>query len=112
MSDLSDMNTLSEVLQLLGDRAIPEFRFTGRGLAGEGGRSYQPKELQIIKVYRFEGGSDPADMSVVYVFETNDHAYGYSLNAYGVYDNQGQAYDNFIREVPEKDHDEQLLFLL
>lgn len=51
-------------------------------------------------------------MAVVYVFETKEDAYGYSINAYGTYDNQAEGYDNFLREVPEKDRDEQLLFVL
>jgi hypothetical protein len=109
---MSDMSTLTEVLERLQERSIPEFRFSEKGLAAKGDRFYQPRDLEIIKVYRFEGASDPGDLSIVYVFETRDGEYGYSLNAYGVYDDQGQAYDNFIREVPEKDHGEQLLFLL
>jgi hypothetical protein len=112
MSNLSTMNTLSEVLNKLRERGIPEFQFTDKGFSDGSTRFYQPKELEIIKVYRFEGASDPEDMAVVYVFETKEDAYGYSINAYGTYDNQAEGYDNFLREVPEKDRDEQLLFVL
>jgi hypothetical protein len=39
---------------------------------------------------------------------------GYSLDAYGTYSNHDdeKGYDNFIRMIPEKDHDTQLLFEL
>lgn len=112
MSDLSDMSTLSEVMGYLEKRGVPAFRFTEKGLTSDDTRYYRPGDLVIVKVYRFEGESDPSDLSVVYVFESGDQRYGYSVNAYGVYDDQGEAYDNFIREVPERDHNGQLLFEL
>jgi hypothetical protein len=112
MSDLSDMSTLSEVLDRLEKRGVPAFRFTERGLTADDSLYYRPADLSIVKVYRFEGESDPSDGSVVYVFEAGDKHYGYSVNAYGVYDDQGAAYDNFIREVPERGHEGQLLFEL
>lgn len=109
---MSDMSTLSEVVDRLEKRGVAAFTYTDQGLTADKARFYRSADLQIVKVYRFEGASDPSDMSIVYVFETGDKTYGYSLNAYGVYDDEGQAFDNFIREVPEKDHDEQLLFSL
>jgi hypothetical protein len=109
---MDDMSTLSEVMDRLQAREIPEFRYSGRGFSADEARYYQPADLQIVKVYRFEGESDPSDLSILYVFETVDKRHGYSLNAYGVYDDEGQGYDNFIREVPEKGHGEQLLFTL
>jgi hypothetical protein len=109
---MSEMNTLSEVLQTLDNNQIPEFRFTGTSFTGGDGIQYQSTDLVIIKVFRFEGDSDPSDMSVVYVFETKDRVRGYSVNAYGVYDDWGGNYDNFIRQVPERGHDEQVAFTL
>ncbi|HTJ12393.1 MAG TPA: hypothetical protein VL547_10230 [Dinghuibacter sp.] len=109
---MSEMSTLTEVLNRLAERGIPELNYTQNGMTADDTRFYRPADLLIIKVYRFEGASDPSDMSIVYVFETTDDRYGYSLNAYGVYDDQGAAYDNFIREVREKNHGEQLLFEL
>jgi hypothetical protein len=113
MADLSGMNTLSEIMDVLQEKQVPEFLFTDRGFTLDHQRHFGASELQIIKVYRFEGSSDPSDMSVLYVLETRDGGQkGYSLNAYGVYDDQGEAYSNFIREIPEKGHGEQLLFEL
>jgi hypothetical protein len=110
MADLSGMTTLSEVMDRLREKGIPEFLFTQEGFTVDRQRHFPAADLQIIKVYRFEGSSDPSDMSVIYVLETGSGQKGYSLNAYGVYDDQGQAYANLIREIPEKDHGEQLLF--
>ena len=113
MANQSGMNTLSEIMNGLKHRDIPEFLFTDKGFTLDHQQFFGAPELQIIKVYRFEGASDPSDMSILYVLETRDSAQrGYSLNAYGVYDDQGQAYANLIREIPEKDHGEQLLFEL
>ena len=97
--------------QLL-EKKVPEFLFTDQGFTIDHQRHYGAGDLQIIKVYRFEGNSDPSDTSILYVLETKEGQKGYSLNAYGVYDNHGEDYDNFLREVPEKDHGEQLKFSL
>ncbi len=113
MSDSSEMNTVSEVMKKLQEINIRELIFTGsRGFTFDNNVFYQPDGLQIIKVYRFEGISDPSDMSIIYVMETTDGLRGYSLNAYGMYDNKGMDFDNFIRLVPEKGHGEQLQFEL
>lgn len=67
----------------------------------EGGRMYSPAQLTILKVYRFEGESDPADMSVVYAIRSHDGQHGFLVNAYGTYSNQDNPYyDDFIRNVP------------
>jgi hypothetical protein len=48
-------------------------------------RVYQPEQLQIVDFYRFEGITDPADMSVLYVIKTNDGIKGTLVDAYGAY---------------------------
>ena len=44
-----------------------------------------PDVLTIIEHHRFEGVSDPDDMSVVYGIEANDGTRGVLVDAYGVY---------------------------
>lgn len=44
-------------------------------------------ELSIVEHYRFEGASDPEDMSVVYAIESNDGIRGIIADAFGVYAN-------------------------
>ena len=46
-------------------------------------------------------------MSVIYVLEANDGLVGYSMDAYGVYsDHDDAAYDDFIRQIPTENRDE------
>ena len=114
MSDYkpSVMNTLSQILEKLRiKRQDNEFTITPQGFTTTSGKFYQPEELMIIKTYRFEGETDPGDMSVVYILEANDGTIGYTMDAYGVYSNHGDdGYDDFIRKIPVQDRDEQLIF--
>ena len=49
-----------------------------------------PKEFEIVKVYRFEGMSDPDDNSVLYAIRALHHdVKGTFINAYGVYSDDG-----------------------
>ena len=114
-STTASMNTTSEVLETLRLKKMDnEFRWTPEGFTAGKGKTYQPDELEIVKAFRFEGDSDPSDTAILYVFRANDGLTGYSLDAYGVYsshENEG-GYDNFIRQIPQAGHDEQLLFEL
>jgi hypothetical protein len=110
-----EMTTVSQVLAGLLEKGIGnEFCWTDKGMRFTDGTHYGPGEMMIIKVYRFEGISDPADMSVIYVIRTEDGKTGYSLNAYGAYSSHegDEGYDNFIRQIREASHEEQLLFSL
>lgn len=108
-----EMTTLSEVLEKLRVKKMDnEFRLTPEGFTAGKGKSYEPQELEIIKVFRFEGISDPSDMSIVYIIQANDGLIGYSLDAYGMYSEHEQDYDNFIRQIPTRGHEEELLFEL
>jgi len=109
------MLTVSQALGLLKARHMDlEFRWTPDGFTPGRGKYYQPEQLEIIKVLRFEGESDPSDMAVLYILRTRDGVIGYSLDAYGAYSSHEseEGYDNFIRRIPESNHAEQLLFEL
>lgn len=99
MSTSRSMTPLSVVLERLQEKGYGrELIITEAGaqITGEQ-RIYKPAELTIIKVYRFEGESDPADMSVVYAVRTADGEKGYLMNAYGTYSDQdNEYYDAFI----------------
>jgi hypothetical protein len=109
----TQMSTLSGVLEKLRVKKIDnEFKWTPDGFTVGKGKFYDASDLKIIKVYRFEGDSDPSDSSVLYIIEANDGLIGYSMDAYVVYSNhdEEEGYDNFIRNVPLEDREEQLLF--
>ena len=52
-----------------------------------GTREYRPEELTIRGYQRFEGVSDPDDMSIVYAIESKDGIRGTLVDAFGVYAN-------------------------
>lgn len=47
------------------------------------GKTFRPDELVIVEHHRFEGVSDPDDMSVLYVIEANDGTRGTIADAFG-----------------------------
>ena len=105
------MQTLSYVLEKLRmKRQDNEFVMDGEYFTTKNGNKYKPENLTIIKTYRFEGESDPADSSILYVIEANDGLIGYSLDSYGVYSDHDAAYDDFIRKIQVMDREEQLIF--
>jgi hypothetical protein len=48
-------------------------------------QAYGPDEVRIAEYYRFEGTSDPDDMSVVYALESRDGVRGILTDAFGSY---------------------------
>jgi hypothetical protein len=108
------MTTLSSVLNKLNGKGIDkDFKWTTNGFTLDGENCYQPDELMIVKVFRFEELKDPGDSCVLYLIESYDGAMGYVLDAYGVYSNHDEeGFVNAMRLMPKKDHSEQLLFEL
>ena len=67
----------------------------------DSGRTFKSEELTIVEHYRFEGASDPDDMSVVYAIESADGLKGIVADAFGLYANPdlGEFLENVkIRE--------------
>jgi hypothetical protein len=48
-------------------------------------RHFRPEDVKIRDYYRFEGTSDPDDMSVVYALEAQDGTRGILVDAFGPY---------------------------
>jgi hypothetical protein len=48
------------------------------------GNSYKADEVKIVNFFRFEGQTDPADASILYVIETADKSKGTLVDGYGV----------------------------
>lgn len=51
------------------------------------GKSFSPDQLTIVEHYRFEGVSDPDDLSVLYAVEATDGTRGTVADAFGPYAN-------------------------
>jgi hypothetical protein len=94
-----DMKTLSSCLNKVVKEGYTEnFKILEEGLKSlESDKIYQPDEVQIVNFFRFEGVSDPSDMSILYVIEANDNVKGTLIDAYGAYADQN--IDKFIKEV-------------
>ena len=103
------MTPLSKVIVRLEEKGYGrELHITEGGARfDDGGRLYHPNQLTIVKVYRFEGESDPADMSVAYAIRSGDGQRGFLVNAYGTYsDRDNPYYDDFIRSVPVEEQED------
>lgn len=62
-------------------------------------KTYTPNDVTIVDFYRFEGESNPDDMSILYAIETNDGVKGTISNSYGTYADAGV--DNFLKQVED-----------
>ena len=108
-----EMVPMSAILEKLRkQRYDNEFTMEGDAFIAPNGNKYLPENLLIIKTYRFEGDSDPADSSVLYVIEANDGLIGYVLDIYGAESNHDAAFDDFVRQIQVDGRDEQLIFTL
>jgi hypothetical protein len=81
--------TLSEAVEDLKRRGFTaNFEFLAKKFqAVDTGKSFIPEQLTIVEHHRFEGASDPDDMSIVYAIEAADGTRGILVDAYGVYAN-------------------------
>jgi hypothetical protein len=48
-------------------------------------KRYKPEDVSAVNFFRFEGISDPDDMSILYAIETSDGRKGTLVDAYGFY---------------------------
>jgi hypothetical protein len=97
----TEMDTLSSVLhdlKLKGQGS--EMLITTKGLVTLKGKNYRSHEIRILKTYRFEGESDPADQAIIYLVGANDGNEGYCMDAYGIYSSHTHdAYSEFIHNA-------------
>jgi hypothetical protein len=102
MQHPKEMPTLSQVLEKLKTKGLDtEFTFSDHGKLQAFGNVYTPTDLTIIKIFRFEGISDPADNAAIYLMEDSKGNKGYVLDAYGSYsDFDGASFDEFLKQIP------------
>lgn len=84
---IPEMKTMvSCINQLLIKGYTEDFKASERDiLALQHERLYSPEQIQVVNFFRFEGASDPADNSILYVIETDDGIKGTLTDAYGPY---------------------------
>jgi hypothetical protein len=60
------------------------FRIENKKLvASELNKKFDPAQIRIVNTYRFEGDTNPDDMSILYAIEAKSGERGLLVNAYG-----------------------------
>ncbi|MDC6352496.1 phosphoribosylpyrophosphate synthetase [Zeaxanthinibacter sp. PT1] len=82
--------SLSVAISALQEEGYTEdFNLSDDGLENKKRKTVHPAdELDVVKHYRFEGMSNPADNTVLYVIETKSGEKGLLVDAYGAYSGQ------------------------
>lgn len=96
---LTNMTDLEKCLDKLeSDGYTDQFKVEGGKLIDvTNNKKYKPKEVKAVNFYRFEGISNPDDMSILYAIETSDGRKGTLADAYGSYsDNETGEFMNQI----------------
>ncbi|UOG74845.1 hypothetical protein MTX78_22360 [Hymenobacter tibetensis] len=105
MQDKEEERSLVKVEETLkkggftADFRVSEGRLFTINTRDEQTKSYAPNEVVIVDFYRFEGESDPDDMSILYALETADGVRGTISSAYGTY-GDSDALD-FLKQVED-----------
>ena len=88
MSDKRYTNMVEAIEELEKRGFTANFEFLDQTFRDvDSGRTLKADELTIVEHHRFEGASDPDDMSVIYAIESDDGSKGIIADAFGVYAN-------------------------
>jgi len=101
---LTHMTDLEKCLNKLeGEGYTDQYRVEGGKLCDlTNNKKYKAKDVKAVNFYRFEGISNPDDMSILYAIETSDGRKGTLVDAYGMYsDDDTGAFMNQI-EINKK----------
>jgi len=95
----TEMTDLDRCIQRLGEKGYTDqYRVEkGKLISTKTKKKYKAKDVTAANFFRFEGISDPDDMSILYAIETEDGNRGTLVDAYGLYadDETGE----FMKEV-------------
>jgi hypothetical protein len=100
MVDPDEMLTMAGAIDALTGRGYTE-HFTlrrGRLRGAVSGKVFEPDEVALAEIYRFEGVSDPDDMAILYALEAPGGVRGTLADAFGVY--ADPAVGAFMAGVP------------
>lgn len=97
---------MKEALQDLKARGFTaNFEFVRKAFRDvNSGRTFKAGELAIVEHHRFEGASDPDEMSVIYAVESTDGIRGIVVDAFGTY--AAPELGAFLTKVPM--HEDQM----
>lgn len=85
MQDKEELTTLVKVEARLNNEGFTEdFRISeGRLCSLNSDKTYGVEDVRIVNFFRFEGETDPDDMSILYAIECSDGTKGTISNSYG-----------------------------
>ena len=85
---------------------VSNFHFeNGKLINNKTKKEYTPEDIYIVAENRYEGMSNPSDMSILYVIETNKDEKGTFLMGYGPTADLDTA--EFFNSIPEKNISDQ-----
>ncbi len=85
---MTHLSTLSEQMQALYERGYTlDLTIDGEKLKATdiAHQEYDPDEVHLDETFRFEGQSNPADMSILYAISLPDGEKGQLVDSYGAY---------------------------
>ena len=97
---LTNMTDMEKCVRRLEEKGYTEqFRVEKKVLQSltDKKKKYKPDDVKAVNFYRFEGTSNPDDMSILYAIETADGTKGTLIDAYGVYSDD--ATGAFMQDV-------------
>jgi len=88
--DINEPDTLVETLEQLKKEGFTyDFNLTAHALEVHNEEGIQltlsPDDFNIVKIFRFEGMTNPSDESILYAIESNIGLKGTILSSYGMY---------------------------
>ncbi len=97
--DKKDYETLSEAMTDLKKRGFDfDFEFKDSCLfCSSIGEKYEPGDLKIVEIHRFEGMTSPDDSSILYAIVAKNGEKGLIVDAYGAYADEHKS--AFLKDV-------------
>lgn len=102
MSDKVEERSMVNVTnRLFKDGYKTDFKVTDEGklTTMDSKETFGPDQVRIVDHYRFEGQSNPDDMSILYALETTTGLKGTISNSYGPYADENV--DTFLKQVED-----------
>jgi hypothetical protein len=97
-------DTLIEALTDLDKKGFTHnFHVNELGLSERKGEYFKPTDVKLIEFHRFEGITNPSDMSILYAIETNSGLKGTVVDSYGA--DGSEEISKFMNKAEQKQFD-------
>lgn len=105
MNKNNQYSTLVEALEELAKRGYTHnYRINQYGQLEEGKTvHYLPSEVELHEFHRFEGATNPSDMSIVYAVKTKSGNKGTVVDSYGV--DGSEVTSKFMNNIEQRQFD-------